>query len=247
MIVTCPACETRYVVDDAALGGAEGRRVRCASCGNVWHCSPEAAAIHESIAEATAAAEAAAVATATTVPTAAPSQVQPLRAEPRAQSQPHSAGPSAPPRHSAEVALPAAARRRRARTGALSLTLLAVAIVLAAILARDTIMRMWPATVPVYTVLRLTETPGAGLEVSVTPTRTADSLVINGDIVNTAAAPRRVPRLRVALRDGNKVELDSKVIDPPVEVLAPGATTRFNTVFANPSITATGVAVTFAQ
>jgi predicted Zn finger-like uncharacterized protein len=34
MIITCPACATRYVGDPAALGG--GRMVRCAKCGHSW-------------------------------------------------------------------------------------------------------------------------------------------------------------------------------------------------------------------
>ena len=87
----------------------------------------------------------------------------------------------------------------------------------------------------------------AGLEVTVKPTRTSDSLVINGDIVNSAQVTRRVPRLRVSLRDGNKTELDARIIDPPVVTLAPGATAHFDTTFEHPSITATGVAVTFAS
>lgn len=91
------------------------------------------------------------------------------------------------------------------------------------------------------------EPPGAGLEVTVRPIRTADALVINGDIVNSAEVTRRVPRLRVSLRDGNKTELDARIIDPPVASLAPGATARFDTTFEHPSITATGVAVPFAS
>jgi predicted Zn finger-like uncharacterized protein len=35
MIVTCPSCSTRYIVDPKALG-ASGRMVRCASCKHTW-------------------------------------------------------------------------------------------------------------------------------------------------------------------------------------------------------------------
>ena len=39
MIVTCPSCATRYLVDPAALG-ATGRMVRCARCTHVWTQAP---------------------------------------------------------------------------------------------------------------------------------------------------------------------------------------------------------------
>ncbi len=36
MIVSCPSCTSRYLVDPQVLGAA-GRKVRCANCGHVWH------------------------------------------------------------------------------------------------------------------------------------------------------------------------------------------------------------------
>jgi predicted Zn finger-like uncharacterized protein len=246
MIVTCPACQTRYQVDDAALSGAATRRVRCASCGNVWSYSPEAAAIQEAIAEVTGAAGTAAPTIET--PTAAPSQVQLERpgSELRADAQ-APGGPTAVGRPPVAVELPAAARRRRARVAGL-VAVLVVAIVLAiGLFRREQIMTQWPETAPVYATLRLGDPVVTGLEVTVKPTRTADSLVINGNIINSAEVTRRIPRLRVSLRDGNKTELDARIIDPPVASLAPGATARFDTTFEHPSITATGVAVTFSS
>jgi predicted Zn finger-like uncharacterized protein len=40
MILTCPACDTKYVVKDGAIPPA-GRQVRCASCKHSWHQDPE--------------------------------------------------------------------------------------------------------------------------------------------------------------------------------------------------------------
>jgi len=42
MILTCPACATKYVVKDGAIPPA-GRQVRCASCKHSWHQDPDPA------------------------------------------------------------------------------------------------------------------------------------------------------------------------------------------------------------
>ena len=41
MILTCPACDTKYVVKDGAIPPG-GRQVRCASCKHSWHQEPDA-------------------------------------------------------------------------------------------------------------------------------------------------------------------------------------------------------------
>ena len=44
MILTCPACSTKYVVKDGAIPPA-GRQVRCASCKHSWHQDPDDGAL----------------------------------------------------------------------------------------------------------------------------------------------------------------------------------------------------------
>lgn len=51
MILTCPACATRYVVKDGAIP-AGGRQVRCASCKESWHQDPEGLGEGDSLAPA---------------------------------------------------------------------------------------------------------------------------------------------------------------------------------------------------
>ena len=254
MILTCPACQTRYRLDDAAIG-ADGRNVRCANCGNLWHFTPSKDG------------DAAAVSAAGTAPVAAvvggpaeaatPAATTVVPPEPRLEA-PRLEPPSeAAPATSAPVVSPAAGARDEPRVAPAgrsvawlawaAVFLLILGAVLVTILARDKIVAMWPGAARIYAAAHLGgEHPGSGLEIKVMPSRTAGALTIDGDITNTAGTARSVPKLRVALRDLNKNELASKVIDPPTERLLPGAVAHFSTNFPNPSPNAAGVAVTFA-
>ncbi len=259
MILTCPDCHTRYTVADAALGGADGRDVRCTKCGKVWHYRPKQAAMGEPVADIAPAAadvplEPMAARLART-PAPARQTTEELRTEPTFGTPALTVGPAPPPRslpeplpdRDLEKAGRPAVRHHRFRFAGFVLTGLVLGLVLIAIWARDPIMKSWPSAIPFYRGVRLADSAGAGLRVTVDPARTPDSLVVNGKITNTAQTTREIPRLRVALRDGNNAEVASQVIEPPRFSLAPGATTGFSTVFKNPDSAATGVAVTFAS
>jgi hypothetical protein len=144
-------------------------------------------------------------------------------------------------------------RRRRRRWGAIRWLLLAalfaLAIVAGLMLARSAVVAIWPPAAQLYALVGVQGEPlGAGLKLDkLTPTRTSDGLIIEGDITNTGNTAREVPRLRVALRDGGEKEVQFKVIDPPQPRLSPGAVVHFKTPFEHPYDAATGVVVTFAS
>lgn len=252
MIVACPQCATRFAVDDKLLGGDADRRVRCANCGETWHPSRAATALAASADTAAAEPATAVVASAAAIE-AAPqprpgNETEPALASREApllgETSPAAPEPLARPSVAAE---PAAQRHRSVVwAAALGAAALAAALVLAVILGRDRIETVFPATMPLYAMLHL-DAPGAGLKVTVVPIRRADALVISGDIVNDAQAPRQVPRLRLTLLDANRADLVSKVIDPPVARLQPGARAHFDTVFEHPANGAVRVDVTYAK
>lgn len=222
MILTCPACRTRYFVDEQELNRPAGRTVRCASCGHTWHRPP------------------------------------PLEArdrEPLSRPATPRIGPEleVPPRPG-PVPVPASQLHpaRRRAVGWVVLGVVAVLLALgglAAITARKEVVAMWPSAARLYAVAGLTAgSSGPGLELAkIAPTRTAEGLVIEGDITNAGSTARDVPRLRVALRDPAEKEMQFKIIDPPTARLGPGETAHFKTSFDHPDEAATGVLVTFAR
>jgi predicted Zn finger-like uncharacterized protein len=221
MILVCPACQTRYQVDDQAVTAA-GRQVRCASCGHNWYQAPAVAAAEQ--------AEAATEATALAIPRVDPDL-------------------DAPSPLAAAPAVPMPSRTRNALwAGALAAVVLLVAVLGALFGFRDRIVATWPATGHLYNLVGLPVEPlGAGLEIrKVVPTRTGDGLVVEGEIANVVDAARAVPRLRVTLLDPSNREVRSQIVDVPKNLLQPGEVTHFRAPFEPADAAASKVAVTFA-
>jgi predicted Zn finger-like uncharacterized protein len=170
MIVTCPACQTRYLVDDAAFGANIARRVRCANCGNLWRFSPEKAAVQGAVPDVTVGAGAVVAAAASTDAASAdavPEPVAPLlRAEPGTRLSFYPREPTVQERPSFEAEGPAVGRRRSATFAIVAIIILAAILVIVAILARGKIMALWPPLRPALAKLHLVERPSNGLPIS---------------------------------------------------------------------------------
>src|SRR5579862_2930032 len=220
MIVTCTSCSKRYLVDSAALGAA-GRTVRCAACSHTWFQAP---------------------------PDDAP-QAIPLAVTPDSGFGVDGA------RGDRRIQLPAVAPSR-GRGALIAWGLVAVVIIaIAAGLAfeRATVVALWPPAAKLYAMIGYGPTaPGSGLELrKVTPSRGVENgvpmLAIDGEVVNISPVVRDVPKLKVALRDGNDKELQAWTVTVSETRLLPGASVPFHTTITQPAEAATGVVVSFAE
>ena len=234
MIVTCPACAVRYVVDPRALG-AKGRTVRCARCAHTWFEDAPPPSEEKP---------------------AARSAVPPPPVEP-----PPSADP--PPREGApaltagrRVQLPALPPKKprfpAAAAWALTVIVLLAGLGYAAIVEHDRVVALWPGAASLYARAGLaTGQDGLGLEFrNLTTSREMENglpaLVVAGEVKNVSSTARAVPKLVVILRDSSAHDLQDLTVAAPADHLQPGESVPFHASIAQPAEAASDVFVTFA-
>jgi predicted Zn finger-like uncharacterized protein len=107
-----------------------------------------------------------------------------------------------------------------------------LAVIGGLVLARDRVATAWPQLAGVYRAAGLSVTVDPGLEIrDVTSSEVNENgeriLVVSGEVVNTTDYAKTVPPLRVALLDGDRVEVASDQVAIEPKILEARATARF--------------------
>lgn len=223
MILTCPACRTRYQAD-AAQFPLDGRKVRCARCGHMWHQSPpepESVPLSAGVAA---------------VEEASPANVgaQTIGGE---RKQRH-----APVRGWSE--------RLGLLAGWATLGAILALIVWTGFRFREQIATLWPQSTSLFATFGV-GVNAQGLSIDDTSYRRETEngepvWVVTGRLINRTSHELAVPPVRVGITGGDERELYHWTVRPPQRTLNPGQTLGFSARIPNPPRGARQVQLGFA-
>jgi predicted Zn finger-like uncharacterized protein len=220
MILSCPECQTRYQAD-ATQFPQEGRKVRCAKCGHVWHQAP---------------------------PEPDPAPGPPASVPEQANFDPGTQGVGqekvlrTPARSWSE--------RLGLLAGWATLGAVLVLIGWTGFRFREQISTLWPQTSSLFATFGVAAN-AHGIAIDDTSYRRETEhgqpvWVVSGKLVNRSSHELAVPPVRVALTGKDQRELYHWTVRPPQRVLKPGQSLGFSARIPSPPPGARQVQLGFA-
>jgi predicted Zn finger-like uncharacterized protein len=233
MILTCPECASRYFVADGSIG-ADGRSVRCSSCGARWTARPD-----------------------DVEPDPAPhAHSPPAEREPALAATPPTLGEAAPiveplPKAFRERAATRQRIREAAAAGAVWAGLAAgfMLIIGVTLVMRQDIARLWPRTAGAYAMIGLpVNLVGLTIENQHAQPQLQDghaALLVTGLLRNIRDRPVAAPPLRISLLNQGGKPVAVKIADPGGARIPSGEARRFVVTMLDPPVSATDVDIAF--
>ena len=232
MIVSCPACATRFSLD-ASLLGPSGRNVRCAKCSHRWRQEPPAPAEPPPL-----------------EPAVAPAP-QPDMASGLAFLAGRDANPAPQPRVVVPPKLkPASPKRKIGAWPWILLLGILCGLAVAAYIYQGPITNLFPKAQSIYQALGLGgNNPAIELEIgNLKSEQRSGFLSIRGDVFNPTDYPMKVPPLLLTAQDENGAPLGAAFMFRTQEAeIAPGETITFRIPFDSPPKGMKGFSVTFGR
>jgi predicted Zn finger-like uncharacterized protein len=232
MILTCPSCSMRYLIADSAIG-AEGRKVRCASCSHEWYQEGAQAETFRQVLE-------------KEEDTVAKPPVEPIPESVK----PIPQGSSVPVIHTPKISTEGMLGRM---TGYGAAAAICILFIVALVMIRQPVARAWPPSLLLYDLVGAKVTlPGEGLiidRVKATAAIQPDgqgSLIVRGSVINLKDFDLSVPRILATLWKDDGSALESWIIDLPHETLKAEQSFDFEAEYPGVPAEAKSVNLTFA-